>query len=242
MTKVNICTPMFNGQCSGHYTMGLIKVIQGLPTENIEVRYSYLLNESLITRARNTLADEFLKGDGTHLLFIDADIGGFGAEDVKLMLDADKDIICGVYPKKEINWRQVHSAVKHDIEPQELSMYSGQFVTDWGSTVPKSIKEDAPLEIAAGGTGFMLIKREVFEKLEPLVPKYINGNVVNSAEQFASLFFDTSVDEERQILLSEDFHFCYLAKKHGFKVHIAPWVKLTHVGSYYFNGLLPTHK
>ena len=121
-------------------------------------------------------------------------------------------------------------------------MYSGQFVTDWGATVPICIKEDEPLEIAAGGTGFMLIKREVFEKLEPLVPKYINGNVVNSAEQFASLFFDTSVDEERQILLSEDFHFCYLAKKHGFKVHIAPWVKLTHVGSYYFNGLLPTHK
>jgi hypothetical protein len=65
--------------------------------------YGYMQNESLITRARNRLTNDFLATDSTHLMFIDADIT-FNPEYIVRMLNADKDIICGLYPKKEINW------------------------------------------------------------------------------------------------------------------------------------------
>lgn len=51
----------------------------------IEIKFYYLFNESLITRARNYCADEFMRSDCTHLMFIDSDIG-FNANDVIAML------------------------------------------------------------------------------------------------------------------------------------------------------------
>ena len=68
----------------------------------IPFSYNTLMNESLITRARNLLAHTFLQSNSTHLMFIDADIG-FNANDIISMINVDKDIICGIYPKKEIN-------------------------------------------------------------------------------------------------------------------------------------------
>ena len=51
--------------------------------------------ESLGTRARNTLVANFLDNDSfTHLLFIDADIG-FEAKSLKRFLEYDKEVLCG---------------------------------------------------------------------------------------------------------------------------------------------------
>jgi hypothetical protein len=57
--------------------------LQGLCVQyGINIKFSFLFNESLITRARNYLVDEFLhRSDCTHLLFIDSDIH-FKAQDV----------------------------------------------------------------------------------------------------------------------------------------------------------------
>jgi hypothetical protein len=54
-----------------------------------------MMNESLITRARNGMAYDFMQSDATHLMFIDADIT-FDPKDIVRMIDADKDIICGL--------------------------------------------------------------------------------------------------------------------------------------------------
>ena len=55
---------------------------------------SVLVNESLITRGRNALVNQFMKTDADYLFFIDSDIQFYG-DQVLPMLDADKDIICG---------------------------------------------------------------------------------------------------------------------------------------------------
>ena len=62
-------------------------------------------NESLITRARNTIVTMMLYQTdyvSTHLLFIDSDIG-FSAENIQRLLQADKDVVCGIYPRKHIH-------------------------------------------------------------------------------------------------------------------------------------------
>jgi hypothetical protein len=43
--------------------------------------------------------------------------------------------------------------------------------------------------------------------------------------------FGTSVDPETGVGLSEDFHFCRLARNSGYQVWVAPDVALTHSGS-----------
>jgi hypothetical protein len=87
----------------------------------------------------------------------------------------------------------------------------------------------------------MLIKREVFEKLSPLVPTYMNNATDLSgklgAEEIKE-FFTTSIEPETQHLLSEDYHFCRIWREAGGKIYAAPWAQLGHVGTYLFDGSL----
>ena len=104
MKHIFVATPMYGGLCYGFYMQSGLKLQTMCKDSGLNLSFSMLFNESLIQRARNLLAANFLKSDATHLMFIDADIL-FRPEDIFPMLEADKDIICGIYPKKEINWQ-----------------------------------------------------------------------------------------------------------------------------------------
>ena len=243
-TQIMIATPMYGGLCNGTYTVGLLTAVGVFSKHGIAMQYAHMMNESLITRARNSLAKDFLASECTHLMFIDADIG-FNPADIPPMVDADKDIICGIYPKKEINWVDVSKAVQAGVPPQELLNYTGAFVVN---TVNDAENLEGnfyePLEIANGGTGFMLIKRKVFETLIGKVPTYHNDVYhavdTNRTVQVINEFFATSIDKDSgNRLLSEDYHFCKIARDAGFKVWAAPWARLSHTGTYIFNGQLP---
>ena len=242
MTHLYIATPMYGGQCSGYFAHSLLALVQLLGTRGVRSSYRFLFNESLIPRGRNALVHGFLATDATHLLFIDSDIR-FRAEDAVAMLAADVDILCGLYPKKEVNWLAVSQAAARGVPAQELSRHSGSFVVNLASkAASQSVPENLPVEIANGGTGFMLIKRAVFEKLAPFVPEYANdlNDLSGALAAGASVkeFFATSIEPETRRLLSEDYHFCKLWRQHGGKVHAAPWAKLSHVGNYVFEGEL----
>ena len=243
--QVMVATPMYGGLCNGSYTLGLLTAVGVFSRNGIGMQYAHMMNESLITRARNSLAKDFLESECSHLMFIDADIG-FNPQDIIRMLHADKDIICGIYPKKEINWVEVTKAVHAGVPPQELHRHTGSFVVNLVNN-EKCLEGDryTPMEIANGGTGFMLIKREVFEGLIGKVPVY-NNDVFAAVETDRKLqpineFFATSVtDDGDSRLLSEDYHFCKIARQAGFKVWAAPWAELTHTGTYIFSGALPS--
>jgi hypothetical protein len=240
--KVFIATPMYGGMCTGMYAQSMLQLQPALQSNNIGAMVSSMYNESLITRARNSLVNGFLKTDCTHLLFIDADIR-FAADDVVALLKADKDVICGIYPKKEINWQMVEKAVMDDVDVNSLKRYTGSFVinlVDYAPTVTVPMHE--PLEIWNGGTGMMAIKREVFEKLKESVPSYSNdvidlsGNTPVGEKIYE--FFATSIEPETNRLLSEDYHFCRIWRLQGGKIYAAPWMNLGHVGTYVFEGEL----
>jgi hypothetical protein len=203
---------------------------------------SFMFNESLIERARNSLAHAFMKTDCTHLLFIDADIR-FDAGQVLALFDADKDVICGIYPKKEINWQEVKRAIDGGVDEDKLKYHTGSWVVnlvDYQGSV--TVPQNQPIEVWAGGTGMMLIKREVFEKMREIVPVYRNDVVdlsgMNKPKEEISQFFACSIEPETQRLLSEDYHFCRTWRNMGGKIYAAPWMDLGHVGSYIFEGRL----
>ena len=238
---VFIATPMYGGQCFGFYAQSLLMAHNHLPQSGISVSVSFLFNESLIQRARNLLAHQFMQSNATHMMFIDADIK-FNPADIPLMVQADKDIICGIYPKKEINWDTVKSAMDKGVPNEQLKHHTGAFVVnlvDYKEQVTVPINE--PLEIWNGGTGFMLIKREVFEGMKDKLPTYLN-NVLDMKNpdngQRITEYFATLIEQESQILLSEDYYFCKKAREMGYKVWAAPWVQLAHVGTYAFEGQL----
>ena len=116
--KLFVATPMYGGSCLGAYMKACLDLQAVAIQYGIEVKFSFLFNESLIQRARNYLVDEFLRSDCTHMMFIDADIG-FNAMDVIAMLVLDKDIIGAPYPKKTIKWENIKKAIlEYDINQE----------------------------------------------------------------------------------------------------------------------------
>jgi len=240
--KLFVATPMYGGQCAGYYTQSIMELNMLLQRSGIEAQYSFMFNESLITRARNALTHGFLKSGCTHLMFIDSDIK-FRPSDIMAMLESDEDIICGIYPKKEINWDSVKKAMDSGIPQDQLKSYTGSFVVnlvDYQGEV--TVPVGKPVEIFNGGTGFMMIKKEVFEKLADKVPSYFNDvNDLNgqmTIREEIKEYFATSIEPETGRLLSEDYHFCYIWRKSNGKVHAAPWCQLAHIGTYAFEGQL----
>ena len=232
-----VATPMYGGMCTGHYLNGILSLSKRMAEVRVPLYYGYLINESLITRARNELTRLFLEKGLDYLMFIDADIQ-FTGQDVASLMAADKDIVCGIYPKKEVDWDRVNQAAKegHD----NLQDYAGAYVMNFnhGQKVAES-DQDGVIEVRHGGTGFMLIKRRVFEILKDHVPTYRTSTVQDKDGEFIKPltheFFATSIDSTGA-LLSEDYHFCELWKKHGGKIYANPFIKLSHVGTYVYSG------
>lgn len=194
-------------------------------------------NESLITRARNTLAHKFMESDADALLFIDAD-HGWNADDVVRMIESGKDLIGAIYPMKGINWENVRFAAQLGME--NLEEYSGHFAINFLKE-NQPFNSDEPFKVKDIGTGMMFITRKVFETIAPMCKKYKNNNVGTTGVPFGEMvteYFTTFVDEN-EILLSEDYAFCRMWQNAGGEVWSAPWVRITHSGDYNFAGYFP---
>ena len=234
--SIMIATPMYGGMCTGHYVQGLLMTMNRMRELGIDVAWCQITNESLITRARNELARVFLKSNHDYLMFIDADIG-FDGNAIAHLLAVDDDIVCGIYPKKEVNWSSVKRAALAGKE--DLEDHAGAFVFNMVGAAHVETDERGTIEVRHGGTGFMLIKRGVFDHLTPHVPTYRTSSFIKPDGEYdkplTHEFFATSIDETGA-LLSEDYHFCELFRKHGGKIYAHPFVKLDHVGTYVYNG------
>jgi hypothetical protein len=243
-----VATPMYGGMAHGMYMKSCLDLQNIMSNYGVEVKFSFLFNESLITRARNYLVDEFLRSECTHMLFIDSDIH-FNPQDVIALLALNKEVIGGPYPKKSINWNNVALAARNnpDMPPGELEGLVGEYVFNVvKGTSQFSVTE--PLEVLEIGTGFMLIKREVFGKMSeayPLIrykPDHV-GQKNFDGTRYIHAYFDTVIDSIDSITgggseryLSEDYMFCQMWRKIGGQIYLCPWMKTQHIGSYAFTG------
>lgn len=247
--RIMLATPMYGGVCTGLYSKSCADLAALCARYDVDLQFFYLFNESLITRARNYCVDTFMRSDCTHLMFVDSDIG-FKPEDVLSLLaqmdpdvEGGKEIMCGPYPKKTIAWEKVSIAAQNGVgkeNPFDLEQYVSDFVFNPVGGA-KSFKLAEPVEVAEGGTGFMLITREALEKYRDAYPEYSYKPDHIRTDQFdgtreITAFFDCVIDPESKRYLSEDYFFCQQARKAGLSVWMCPWMKLNHVGSYIFKG------
>jgi hypothetical protein len=183
------------------------------------------------------------------MIFLDSDIG-FDYNDVMAMLalmsdESEYDIMCAPYPKKCISWEKIKDAVDKgfaDENPNVLENFVGDFVLNPAENT-SSFPLTKPVEVLEGGTGFMMMQRRAFEKFEAAYPdqKYLpdhvrTKNFDGSREIMA--YFDCVIDPETKRYLSEDYMFCQWARKADIKVWMCPWMRTTHMGSYFFAGSL----
>ena len=247
--KIFLATPMYGGVCHGAYTKALADLMILATKHAIDVKLYFMFNESLITRARNYLADEFLRSGYDYLLFIDSDIH-FEAQDVLVLShfainNDDMDVICGPYPKKAISWEKIKQAVDRgfaDKNPLLLEEFVGDYVFNPADGITQ-FKIDEPVEVKEGGTGFMLIKRSAFEAWDKAYPErsykpdHVRTKSFDGSREIMA-YFDCVIDPESKRYLSEDYMFCQHSRAIGLKVWMLPWIKLKHAGTYIFGGSL----
>lgn len=243
MASVFVATPMYGGMCYGGYLISILDTLDKLKDKNITMYFGELTNESLITRARNSLVRRFLDTDAEYLIFIDSDIV-FSGDDVLKLLSHEKDIVCGLYPKKTVDWGAVRWAVNNNVE--NLQDYAAEYVLNATET-PSAVASNGVVEIMHAGTGFMCIHRRVFEQLADKVPSYRESTVTVNGERqknpdgtdkfpLTKEFFSLKIRESDGLYLSEDYAFCHLWRNHGGKIYADLTIKLRHMGTYVFSG------
>jgi hypothetical protein len=235
--KLMVATPCYGGLVTQRYMQCMCSLLLVTAGSGISVQLELLGRESLITRARNTLVGTFLDNpDATHLMFIDADIG-FETEKVLRMLAFDQDVVAGMYPLKEIRWDEQAVARAQNGEPLERAAmrYIG---------LPCEDREREEMNgFVTGvyaGAGFLLIKRQVFERMRDSYPhlRYVaahnSAKPSLSANQYA--FFDCVIDRVSGEYLSEDYAFCHRWRALGGKIWLDTQGTLAHIGPHEFLG------
>ena len=211
-TKVHIAMPCYGGMLTESTFMSFIKWANTARQLGIDWTLETMVNESLISRARNTLTAKFLDmPDATHLFFVDADIG-WEPWHLLVLLNRDVDVIGGLYPMKTmpIKW------VVNGFEGAEEG-------------------PDGLQEVSKAGTGFLLMKKHVFEKMKthPAVKQYKNDIGLDPKyDQHLKTYFDTAVRQNRYY--SEDWTFCENWRDMGGRIWMDKRVLLRHSGSYVF--------
>lgn len=227
-----IGTPCYGGMMCTEYTQSLLALKEACMQYDIKLTCIFLGNESLIQRGRNTIAHHFLQmEDATHLMFIDAD-QRFRANDIALMIKADKGIIGGPVPMKGMNWDRVRQGAV--LGHKNLAALSGIFNLN-KLDGHDMVSANESFQVKYIGTGFMLIRRDVFEDLAPHTQTYMGGGSSIPDSQPVYNFFQVGVTDGQ--LLSEDYYFCHEYRKRRGTVWAAPWCELGHFGAYCFSGV-----
>lgn len=238
---VEIATPMYGGQCHGSYHISVIALVSELSKRGIGVSFNHTYNESLIQRARNTIASAFLlKSKSDVLLFIDSDIR-FDAEAMVEMILEDKDVIGAITPTKSMNFNQIvnSSIVLNSTEKSHLLGGFFNFNQELTDDNKEDLLNGKSIKVNRIGTGVMSIKRNVFEKMSESATRYYDDNpIVSFKERFD--FFPVTIEFDKgwggNRMMSEDYNFCNKWVELGGEVWAKTGVVKSHSGFYEFQG------
>jgi FkbM family methyltransferase len=204
--KLWVALPVYGGY-HPFFIAPLLNLVLSPPC-NLTVRQC--AGDSLVARARNKLAAEFLASDCTHLLFLDTDLI-FTNEQIARLLSHDEMIVAGLYPKKQPTLAWVCNVLDEPTEPDERGLQ----------------------RIKYAGTGCLMVKREVFERMIQAHPELAyeadDGDKHGTRFDFFSCGVHVGKDGRRRYL-SEDWWFCQRALDLGIPVHADVHVVLKHVG------------
>lgn len=232
-----VATPCYGGVVTQRYMLSMCGLMLAAKQDSVVVSLELLGNDSMITRARNSLVATALDNpDATHLMFIDADIG-FTADQVGRMLRFDRDVVAGMYPLKIVHYDAAVGARVAAGEPLETAQIRYVGVCQEGEA---RREEDGFVTAEFAGTGFMLIKRQALERMIAAYPELRFAAVHDRARPSLSpnqyALFDGMIDPESGAYLSEDYTFCRRWRAIGGEVWLDTRSRLMHVGAREYVG------
>lgn len=237
--SIFLATPCYGGLAHIHFMRSVLELQAACAERGIGLHVELGGGDALITRARAAMADKFLKSSATHLLFVDANIG-FQPGQVFRLLDADRDLVGGVYPLKSIDWTKVRQAVadgKRDLMAASVG-YVVRFIPSPDHSV--EVDDDGFGPVAYVGTGFMMIRRGVIERVAAAHPELRArlGDLAGGGATEAAMIFETLIEPETGEHLSEDYAFCRRWRDLGGEVFADFQTRLIHVGHAAYAGSL----
>ena len=183
--KVFVAVPSYDKKFYVNCVSSLINATQVLLKNGIEFSFNFEVGMPWLTMARNNLARSFLESDCTELVFIDADLG-FSPEAFRDLIVSNEAIVAGAYPKKQDN---PIFAVLVKMGPDG-----------------HPIVENGAVEADGLPTGFMKIKRVVFEKIMSAHPELVYEDINTGKPTYN--FFGMFIRDGKWY--GDDYGFCKL--------------------------------
>jgi hypothetical protein len=211
--KLMIGLPAYDHKVGVKMAVSLMKLAQKVLEHGISIQVSSICGCSVVTRARNMIADEFMKSDCNSLLFIDADMTFDPDAVIRLLAwNQTKPIVAGAYEARKEGKVYIMSLEgdENNIEMDQMGLVKAHRVA----------------------TGFMMIQRQVFESLRDLHPEWEHKDT--NSDNMLYAYFDFKLTREGYI--GEDFLFCDRAREAGFTVWIDPTIALGHMGIHEFKS------
>jgi len=211
--KLMIGLPAYDHKVGVKMAISLMRFAQKVLEHGIDIQVSSICGCSVVTRARNMIADEFMKSDCDHLLFIDADMT-FEPEAILRLIawNQTRPIVAGAYEARK-----------------EGKVYILSLDGDESNVHMDSMGLVKAHRVA---TGFMMIHRHVFEKLRDMHPEWEHKDT--NSDNMLYAYFDFKLTREGYI--GEDFLFCDRAREAGFTVWVDPTIGLGHMGIHEFKS------
>ena len=232
-----VSTPCYGGVCLQAYAESMLRLQRTCAQNGIQMMLDTTENESLVPRARNLAVARFMqKTQATHFLFIDADIH-FDPDSVIRLIKSGHDVSCAAYPKKCVMWDQTEAYVKSGKEGRDLARVASSLVMNF--KYQQTQIKDGFAEVLDGPTGFLLIKRDVFRRMEEKYPELecVNDHQNRDLDRYNAIL-DCMIDPVSKRYLSEDYAFCRRWQQMGGQIFADCMTVLGHVGNIRFQGTL----
>ena len=195
---------------AAHFTANdisfVLSVIELAKRQPCPVFFGWSVDPS-VERARNILTASFLASPCTHILFCDTDIG-FTPEQVDRITSHDVGVVGGLYPLKELSPIPKWCSNAHPTKPP--------------------VRADGLLQVSYIGTGFMCVRRDVFEKIISKIGQHLSYIPAGKTEGREYAFWRQGVRDGR--FLTEDWQFCQDVNELGGQIFADTQVILTHAG------------
>ncbi|MFZ0425183.1 MAG: hypothetical protein WAL80_20075 [Xanthobacteraceae bacterium] len=238
-------TPCFGEKLFMNYVLSVIPLQREAIAAGMSCDFHFRPGDSLVTRVRNDCVAFFLsQPQYTHLFWIDADIG-FSPQAAFRLLLSGHDVAAGVYPLKREDWPV--DGVPAGTTRKKFEEFYQRYTVNTGRAgdagVDIVVDADGFIKVREAPTGFMCIKRGVFDRLIArypelaYVPDWPEGTTPQGHVHFR--FFDVMVDPETRRYLSEDYGFCRLWEALGGEVYVDANSNLTHSGERLYRGNFP---
>lgn len=208
--------PAYDHKVTLKAAISLARFAQIAPQHGIEFAIGSICGCSVVSKARNMLADEFLQTQCTDLMFIDSDIN-YEPEDILRLLawttEEGVGITAGVPCARKPERTYIVTMEEKDdgsIDTDEMGLINTKRVA----------------------TAFMMVRRQVFETLRDSHPEW--QYLDEKTGKMIHAFFDFKVTPAGY--LGEDFLFCDRVREAGYRILIDPTIKLGHMGVMEYQG------